>query len=179
MYIIAVLANVVSSGGQFYCPLAIQNDKYSEWQSFGIIWYILKYTWPNLFLIFPFQACAQYCALVTGIMKMVSAVAFLVGKAWSASWDMTNVKWLIALDMANVLMGNVFVPEDTLDQHASKVSNRKKRKQLQTGSWEFEPNPSYAKVVASYHFFLSFFSAYLKIGTINMCYFFKNQMIRV
>ena len=36
---------------------------------------------------------------------------------------MTNVKWLIALDMANVLMGNVFVPEDTLDQHASKVSN--------------------------------------------------------
>ena len=39
---------------------------------------------------------------------------------------MTNVKWLIALDMANVLMGNVFVPEDTLDQHASKVSNRKK-----------------------------------------------------
>ena len=55
---------------------------------------------------------------------------------------MTNVKWLIALDMANVLMGNVFVPEDTLDQHASKVSNRKKRKQLQTGSWEFEPNPS-------------------------------------
>ena len=62
---------------------------------------------------------------------------------------MTNVKWLIALDMANVLMGNVFVPEDTLDQHASKVSNRKKGKQLQTGSWEFEPNPSYAKVVAS------------------------------
>ena len=64
---------------------------------------------------------------------------------------MTNVKWLIALDMANVLMGNVFVPEDTLDQHASKVStrNRKKRKQLLTGSWEFEPNPSYAKVVAS------------------------------
>ena len=55
---------------------------------------------------------------------------------------MTNVKWLIALDMANVLMGNVFVPEDTLDQHASKVSNRKKGKQLQTGSWEFEPNPS-------------------------------------
>ena len=67
---------------------------------------------------------------------------------------MTNVKWLIALDMANVLMGNVFVPEDTQDQHASKVSNRKKRKQLQTGSWEFEPNPSYAKVVASYHFFI-------------------------
>ena len=86
---------------------------------YNIFWY----TWPNLFLIFPFQACAQYCALVTGIMKMVSAVAFLVGKAWSASWDMTNVKWLIALDMANVLMGNVFVPEDTLDQHASKVSH--------------------------------------------------------
>jgi len=35
---------------------------------------------------------------------------------------MTNVKWLIALDMANVLMGNVFVPEDTLDQHASKLT---------------------------------------------------------
>ena len=93
---------------------------------YNIFWY----TWPNLFLIFPFQACAQYCALVTGIMKMVSAVAFLVGKAWSASWDMTNVKWLIALDMANVLMGNVFVPEDTLDQHASKVSNRKKKKTI-------------------------------------------------
>jgi hypothetical protein len=43
---------------------------------------------------------------------------------------MTNVKWLIALDMANVLMGNVFVPEDTLDQHASKVSNRKKKKTI-------------------------------------------------
>ena len=141
----------------------------SEWTSLLVCkdWYMILidyflpynmfwYTWPNLFLIFPFQACAQYCALVTGIMKMVSAVAFLVGKAWSASWDMTNVKWLIALDMANVLMGNVFVPEDTLDQHASKVSNRKKRKQLQTGSWEFEPNPSYAKVVASYHFFIVF-----------------------
>jgi hypothetical protein len=37
---------------------------------------------------------------------------------------MTNVKWLIALDMANVLMGNVFVPEDTLDQHASKLTAR-------------------------------------------------------
>lgn len=35
---------------------------------------------------------------------------------------MTNVKWLIALDMDNVLMGNVFVPEDTLDQHASKLT---------------------------------------------------------
>ena len=125
-----------------YCPLAIQNDKYLEWQSFGIMWCIRIYLTCWICFFFPFQACAQYCALVTGIMKMVSAVAFLVGKAWSASWDMTNVKWLIALDMANVLMGNVFVPEDTLDQHASKVSNRKKRKQLQTGSWEFEPNPS-------------------------------------
>ena len=34
---------------------------------------------------------------------------------------MTNAKWLIALDMANVLMGNVFVPEDTQDHPASKV----------------------------------------------------------
>ena len=34
---------------------------------------------------------------------------------------MTNAKWLIALDMANVLMGNVFVPEDTQDQPANKV----------------------------------------------------------
>jgi len=33
---------------------------------------------------------------------------------------MTNVKWLIAVDMANVLMGNVFVPEDTQDPTASK-----------------------------------------------------------
>jgi general stress protein CsbA len=35
---------------------------------------------------------------------------------------MTNAKWLIALDMANVLMGNVFVPEDTQDQPASKLT---------------------------------------------------------
>jgi hypothetical protein len=31
------------------------------------------------------KACAQYCALVTEIMKMVNAVASLAGKAWSAS----------------------------------------------------------------------------------------------
>jgi hypothetical protein len=35
---------------------------------------------------------------------------------------MTNAKWLIALDMANVLMGNVFVPEDTQDHPASKLT---------------------------------------------------------
>ena len=60
-------------------------------------------------------------------MKMASAVASLVGKAWSASWDMTNAKWLIAVDTANVLMGNVFVPEDTQDQPASKVSMNEKK----------------------------------------------------
>lgn len=38
---------------------------------------------------------------------------------------MTNAKWLIAVDTANVLMGNVFVPEDTQDPHASNVSSRK------------------------------------------------------
>ena len=59
-----------------------------------------------------------------GIMKMVNADAFPVGKALSASWDMTNAKWLIVVDMANVLMGNVFVPEDTQDQPANKVRNR-------------------------------------------------------
>ena len=53
---------------------------------------------------------------------MGSAVAFRAGKASSASWDMTNAKWLIVVDMANVLMGNVFVPEDTQDLHANKVS---------------------------------------------------------
>jgi hypothetical protein len=37
---------------------------------------------------------------------------------------MTNAKWLIAVDMANVLMENVFVPEDTLDKRANKVSTK-------------------------------------------------------
>ena len=40
---------------------------------------------------------------------------------------MTSVKWLIAVDMANALMGNVFVPEDTQDQPASKVSMNEKK----------------------------------------------------
>ena len=57
-------------------------------------------------------------------MKMVNADAFPVGKALSANWDMTNAKWLIVVDMANVLMGNVFVPEDTPDTHASKVRKK-------------------------------------------------------
>ena len=35
---------------------------------------------------------------------------------------MTNAKWLIALDMANVLMGNVFVPEDIQEMLANKVN---------------------------------------------------------
>ena len=53
---------------------------------------------------------------------MVSADAFPAGKASNASWDMTSVKWLIAMDMANVLMGNVFVPEDIQEMLANKVS---------------------------------------------------------
>ena len=56
-----------------------------------------------------------------GIMRTVSAGAFRAGRAWSASFDMTNVRSLIAVDTANVLMGNVFVPEDTQEQHATKV----------------------------------------------------------
>ena len=35
---------------------------------------------------------------------------------------MTSVKWLIAVDMANALMGNVFVPEDIQEQDANKVN---------------------------------------------------------
>ena len=35
---------------------------------------------------------------------------------------MTSVKWLIAVDMANALMGNVFVPEDIQEMLASKVN---------------------------------------------------------
>lgn len=53
---------------------------------------------------------------------MANAVAFQAGKAWSASLDMTNVKWPIAVDMVNVLTESVFVPEDTQDTHANKVS---------------------------------------------------------
>ena len=53
---------------------------------------------------------------------MANAVAFQAGKVWSASLDMTNVKWPIAVDMVNVLTESVFVPEDTQDTHANKVS---------------------------------------------------------
>ena len=35
---------------------------------------------------------------------------------------MTSVKWLIAVDMANALMGNVFVPEDIQEMLANKVN---------------------------------------------------------
>ena len=70
---------------------------------------------------------------------------------------MTNVKWLIALDMANVLMGNVFVPEDTLDQHASKVSNRKKKENnYRQAPGNSNLTQANAKVVASYQFFIVF-----------------------
>ena len=68
------------------------------------------------------QACAQSFARVMGITRMVNAAAFQAGKAWSASLDMTNVKWPIAVDMVNVLTESVFVPEDTQDTHANKVS---------------------------------------------------------
>jgi hypothetical protein len=34
---------------------------------------------------------------------------------------MTSVKWLIAVDMANALMGNVFVPEDIQEMLANKL----------------------------------------------------------
>ena len=57
-----------------------------------------------------------------GITRMANAVAFQAGKVWSASLDMTNVKWPIAVDMVNVLTESVFVPEDTQDTHANKVS---------------------------------------------------------
>lgn len=66
------------------------------------------------------KACAQSFARVMGITRMANAVAFQAGKAWSASLDMTNVKWPIAVDMVNVLTESVFVPEDTQDTHANK-----------------------------------------------------------
>ena len=56
------------------------------------------------------------------ITRMANVDAFQAGRASNASWDMTSVKWLIAMDMANVLMGNVFVPEDIQEMLANKVS---------------------------------------------------------
>ena len=55
---------------------------------------------------------------------MANVVASQAGRVWSASLDMTNAKWPIALDMANVLTESVFVPEDTQDTHANKVSKQ-------------------------------------------------------
>ena len=57
-----------------------------------------------------------------GITRTVSAGAFRAGKASSASFGTTNVRSLIAVDTANVLMGNVFVPEDIQEMLANKVS---------------------------------------------------------
>ena len=55
---------------------------------------------------------------------MVSVDVFPDGRVWSANFAMTNAKLRIALVMANVSMENVFVPEDTRDTHANKVSKQ-------------------------------------------------------
>ena len=74
-----------------------------------------------MYLFICLQVCAQFYAPATGIMRTASAAVFRAGRAWSASCGTISARWLIVVDTANVLMGNVFVPEDTLDQHASKV----------------------------------------------------------
>ena len=59
-----------------------------------------------------------------GITKMVNVVVSQAGRVWSASLDMTNAKWRIVPAMDNVLTESVFVPEDTQDTHANKVSKQ-------------------------------------------------------